>query len=203
MAKRLEGLQTIRSIATTLNVGRRTAINYIWKLRKNGLVETSYQKRKIRMYKISPTKKQEIGYPGLYDIINSYSKVKVVVGYEHKMHDHKMSIEEAIVRAVELKRFRTLLAALGLFNKVKNWNSLYKIAKKQKIGRNLGALYDTARQTMKVRKMDKRTRSALLKTEVLDKYIIPGLKTRDFRDVEKEWGVYIPFNKADLEVYKE
>ena len=155
------------------------------------------------MYKISPIKKQEIGYPGLYDIINKHSKVKVVVGYEHKMHDHKMSIEEAIVRAVELKRFRTLLAALGLFNKVKNWNGLYKFAKKYNVERKIGALYDVARQTMKVRKIDKRTRNALLSIDIKDKYIIDRLKTKDFKDIEKEWGVYVPFNKADLEAYKE
>ena len=46
-AKTLEGLQTVDTVAKTLNISRRTAINTVWKLRKKGLVETDYGKRKI------------------------------------------------------------------------------------------------------------------------------------------------------------
>src|SRR3989338_2437954 len=53
MAKNLEGLQTVSSAAKTLGVGRRTAVNYISKLKKYGYVRTSRGKGKIRLYEIS------------------------------------------------------------------------------------------------------------------------------------------------------
>ena len=51
--------------------------------------------------------------------------------------------------------------------------------------------------------MDIRTKKALLKGKLKDKYIIKRIKSTDFKDIEKKWNVFIPFNKADLEVYKE
>ena len=70
IAKTLEGLQTADTIAKKLGVSRRTAVNITWELRKKGLVETGYGKRKIRMYRIRTVKKPDIGFKGLYDIIN-------------------------------------------------------------------------------------------------------------------------------------
>lgn len=202
-AKTLQGLQTVDTVAKKLNISRRTAINIIWRLRKQGLVETGSNKRKIRIYRIRSVKKPEIGYKGLYEIINDNSKVKIFTKQSHIIHDHKLSIEEAIVRAVKEKDFRTILASLGLFNKVKNWQRLAGFAQKESITRKIGALYDVARTIIKVRRMDKRTRKALLKGKLKNRYIINRIKSRDLRDIEKEWNVYVPFNKADLEVYKE
>ncbi|MBI2629112.1 hypothetical protein HYW74_03445 [Candidatus Pacearchaeota archaeon] len=34
------------------------------------------------------------------------------------------------------------------------------------------------------------------------KYIIGKFDSRDFKDIEKKWRVYIPLNWADLEEYK-
>ncbi|MBI2129842.1 hypothetical protein HYU07_06415 [Candidatus Woesearchaeota archaeon] len=202
-AKMLEGLQTIGTAAKRLGVSRRTAINTIWKLRKEGLVETGYGRRKIRMYRIRTIKKPETGFKGLYDIINENSKVKLFAKEIHKIHDHELTVEEAIVRAVKESDFRTILAALGLFNKIKSWPRLLEFAKKEQITRKIGALYDIARRTIRVKKMDERTRKALLKGKTKDKRIIKGTRSLDFKDIEKEWNVFIPFNKADLEVYKE
>ena len=203
IARLLEGLQTAGTIAKKLGVSRRTAVNIIWKLRKNGLVETGYGKRKIRLYRIRTIKKPDVGFKGLYDIINENSRVKLFAKEIHKVHDHKMTIEEAIVRAVKEGDFRTVLAVLGLFNNINNWSRLLEFAKKEKITRKVGALYDTARTIIKVRRMDKRTRNALLKGNIKDKYIIKKIRSDDFKEIEKEWKVFIPFNKADLEIYKE
>jgi len=114
-----------------------------------------------------------------------------------------MTIEEAIVRAIKEGDFRTVLAVLGLFNNINNWSKLLEFAKKEKITRKVGALYDTARTTIKVRRMDKRTRNALLKGNIKDKFVIKKIRSDNFKEIEKEWKVFIPFNKADLEVYKE
>ena len=203
IAKSLEGLQTVDTIAKRLGISRRTAINLIWILRKKGLVETGYGKRKIRLYRIRAIKKPDIGFKGLYDIINENSKVKVFAKEQHRIHGHKLTIEEAIIRAIEEEDFRTILAALGLFNKIKDWSRLLKFAKKEKLTRKVGALYDVARTAIKVKRIDKRIRKALLKGTVGDKYIVKKIRSADFKDIEKEWNVFIPFNKADLGVYKE
>ena len=203
IAKKLEGLQTVDTSAKKLGISRRTAINVIWKLRKQGLVETGYGKRKIRMYRIRAVKKPDTGFKGLYDIINENSKVKVFAKQQHKIHNHKLTVEEAIVRAIKEEDFRTILAALGLFNKIKSWPRLLEFAKKEKLARKVGALYDVAKSVIKVKRMDKRTRKALLKGKVEDKYVITRVKSADFKTIEKEWNIFVPFNKADLEVYKE
>ncbi|MBS3097995.1 hypothetical protein J4209_04335 [Candidatus Woesearchaeota archaeon] len=203
IAKTLEGLQTADTAAKKLNISKRTAINVIWKLRKKGLVETGYGKRKIRMYRISILKKPDIGFKGLYDIINENSKVKLFTKQQHRIHDHKLTIEEAIVIAVKGCDFRTILAALGLFNKIKSWPRLLKFAKREGITRKIGALYNVARTAIRVKRMDQRTRKALLKGGIKDKYIIKKIRSNDFKYIEREWNVFIPFNKADLEAYKE
>ena len=203
LAKRLEGLQTVSSICKLLKIDRRTAINYISMLRKKGFLETMYGKRRIRMYKISPAIKKKAGYPGLYEIINKYSKVKIIGRYEHKIYTHELTVEEAIIRAVKSKGFRIILAALGLFNRIEDWHLLNKLSKKEGIGRKIGALYDVARKSFRVKRMDERTRKSLLKSKVDDKYVVGRIESRDFKDIEKIWKIYIPFNKADLEVYKE
>ena len=51
--------------------------------------------------------------------------------------------------------------------------------------------------------MDERTRKSLLKMKTRKLFIIKHAKSKDFKDVEKIWKVYIPFNRADLERYKE
>jgi len=84
IARLLEGLQTADTIAKKLSISRRTAVNIIWKLRKNGLVETGYGKRKIRLYRIRTIKKPDVGFKGLYDIINENSRVKLFAKEIHK-----------------------------------------------------------------------------------------------------------------------
>ena len=203
IAKRLEGLQTVDSIAINLNIDRRTAINYVWQLRKNGYIETMYGKRKIRMYRISPIRSIKTGYPGLYEFLNQNSKIKIYAPYKNRIYDHKPIVEEMIIKAVQTGDFRTIFSALNLFNKITNWALLSQIARKENVGRKIGALYDAARTIIRVRKMDERTRKSLLKSKIDNKFVVKNARTRDLKDIEKIWNVYLPFNKADLEAYKE
>ena len=202
LAKKLEGLQTISIVSKTLGTSRRTSINYISKLRKAGYVETSYGHNKLRLYRISPLKAMKLGNDGLIETINQNSKVNLVLPYYHRIYGHKISVEETIVRAVGSGHFRTILASLGLFSKIKSWHLLHVMAEKEKIGRKIGALYDVARQIIRVKRMDKRIRNALFRSKVLSKFIIKNFKSKDFIEIQRMWNIYIPFNKADLEAYK-
>jgi len=201
--KDLEGLNTIDLIAKKLNVKRSTAIKKVYELRKQGYVETQGGGKQPRIYRISRIKIRQIGNPGLYDIINKYSKIKIVRPYEHRIIGKKLCIEEAIVRAIKTKEFRVILASLSLFNKIKDWHKLYQYAKKENVRRKIGALYDVARKTILVKKMDNKTMNLLLNAKSEKRHIIENMKSKEFNDIEKKWNVYIPFNKSDLERYKE
>jgi len=202
IATKLKGFQTVSSIQRILGISRRTAINYIYELRKRGFLRTTRGENKIRIYEISPIPKKRLGYPGLYNIINMNSPIKIAKPYEHILY-REMPIEEAIIRAIKTKDFRTILAALALFGKVIDWSLLYKFAKKEGFQHHVGALYDVARSCIRVRRMDKRIRNKLKQAHGRNRFIIPKLKSKDFKDIEKEWKIFIPFNKSDLSKYKE
>ena len=202
IAKELEGLQTVNSIAKQLNVDRRTSINYAWALRKKGFLENVYGGR-VKLYRINPLIKRKTGY-SFYELLNKYSKVKLAVREDYIIHsEREPSVEEILVRAVKNDNFRVVLASLGLFNKIRSWSRLYKFAKNYNVRRKIGALYDVAREIIRVRRMDDKTRKLLLNAKNEERYIISRFKSKSFQDIEKKWNIYIPFNKADLEVYKE
>ncbi|MBI4163985.1 MAG: hypothetical protein HY512_03920, partial [Candidatus Aenigmarchaeota archaeon] len=108
VAKMLEGIHTTKTISSELRIGRQTTINYIHGLRRAGFLETS-RDGYSRLYTIRPYNMKPIGYGGLYETINKNSPIKVVPPYNHIIADHKLSVEEAIVRAVLEKDFRLLL----------------------------------------------------------------------------------------------
>ena len=203
IAKRLEGLSTLKMVANTLKVKNSTAIKILSILRKEGFVNTSGGGKKSRLYTISPIRIEGKEHLGLYDIINKHSKVKLFKPFEHKVVDRNLNVEEAIPMAVKENNFRLALASLDLFNFVKNWPKLCFYSKKYNVARRVGALYDVTRTIMKTRKMDNRTRKALLKGKDKSKFIIKPHKSKYFKEIEKIWRVYIPFNKADLTRYKE
>ncbi|MFH0837404.1 MAG: hypothetical protein V1870_04705 [Candidatus Aenigmatarchaeota archaeon] len=203
IAKRLTGLQTISSIMKILSIEKETTINYIHELRKRGYIKTSRGKNMIRIYEISTLPRTELGFPGLYDTINKYSRVKIIAPFKHRVHDKELSVEEAISMAIDTRDYRTILASLELFRHVKDWKNLYHYAKKHGTGKYIGALYDTARTCVKTRKIDRRIERNLLKMPIKEKYIIKNLRGNDFKNIEKKWDVFIPFNKADLMRYKE
>jgi hypothetical protein len=194
---------TVETMARRLDISERTAINYISEMRERGFVETERGRRGKRIYRISPIRRRKSGYPGLYETINRHSPIKLVEPYRHRIHDHELSIEEAVVRAVATKEFRVVLASLALFSRVEDWSSLYGFAKEYRVERNIGALYDLSRRCLRVRRMDGRIRRMLKSAGMESRYIIENAKTRDFKEIERKWGVFIPFNAADLERYKE
>ena len=115
----------------------------------------------------------------------------------------KLTTEEALIRAVKTNDIRIIIASLELFNHIKNWSLLSKLAEQEGLGRKIGALYDAARTIIKVRRMDRRIRNKLLKSKVKNRFIISQIKSKDMGEIEKIWNVYLPFNKADLMRYKE
>lgn len=203
LTNRLKGLKTIEDIEKELNVKRATAIKYIHLLRKQKLVETKIGGKKKRLYKITTTPKIELGNPGFYEVLNANSPIKIWEPYEHRIMDRKLTIEEVIAWAASKMDLRIHIAVLALFRKIKNWSKLYKYAKDYNVRRKVGALYDVARTILRVRKMDKRIRNKLLKVTGERRFMVPLMKSKCFNDIEKKWGIFIPFNKADLERYKE
>ena len=203
LAKKLDGLNTLQMVMKKLNVRKSTTIKIISMLRKEGFVETSGGGKQPRLYKISPIRIAGKEFLGMYDVLNKYSKVKIVEPFKHKVVDRKLSVEETIPMAIKDGNFRVILASLGLFNFVKNWSKLRYYAKKYDAMRKVGALYDVARLYIKTRKMDERTMESLLKEKGKKEFIVKPLKSKDFREIGKKWRVYLPFNKADLLRYKE
>ena len=196
-------VSTIKDIEKKLNVKKATAINYIHLLRKIGLVKTWYKKDKSRLYIIKRLAKPIIGNESFYDIINKYSPMKVAFRSNYRIIGRKIGVEEAIIRAIETKHPKVILASLALFNHVKNWSLLLNLAKKYNVRRKVGALYELTKTFMKVRRIDKRTLKALLKTMNEPKFIVDNFKTKDFKDIERKWNIYLPFNKADIMEYEQ
>lgn len=200
--KQIQGMQTVETIQKTLKIKRSTAIKKIFLLRKQGFVETSGGGPQPRIYKINPLILKKIGNPGMYDVINKFSPIKLTKPFEHRIFGYKLTVEETLVRAVKTGNFRVILAALALFRHIKNWSTLYKYAKKENLARRIGALYDLARKITKVRKPDMRTMKGLLIAKDTSNYAVPGIKSSDFLDIQKKWGICIPFKKEDLVEYR-
>jgi len=202
IARQLEGMWTIEMIAKKRNIARSTAIKIMHELRKDGFVATKGGGKQKRLYRISPK-----GFlhreNGKYDILNKYSKIKLNAPYEHKVMGRELTVEETIVRAVASQDYREILASLGLFNHIKNWNRLYYYAKQHNVCRGIGALYDISRSFIKVRRMDKRLRKYLLTAKQTKEYLIPGIRSKDFQEIEEHWKIKVPLNIADMQRYKE
>ncbi len=195
--KKLEGLQTIDTIMKILNIKRQTAINYISQLRKKGYVEYYSAGRNKRIYKISIIKSKFKENNGVYNIINKYSKIKVAEPYAYFIHNKKLTNEEALVLALRSQNFKLILASLNLFAHIKDWKLLNKIAKKYKLQRQVGALYELARQFIRTKRMDERIKKSMQKGKG-EKYIYAKIKTKDFNAIAKKWRVEIPFRNSDL-----
>lgn len=198
---KLAGTQTIESVMDILQVSRKKAIYYLLRLRKQGYVKTSRLSNNRRVYNISIENK--LGGKSYYDIINQYSPVKVAAPVIYQIYGPEPSLEAALIYALQTRSLRVILASLALFRKIANWAELYHRAKENHLERQVGALYDLARKIMRVRRMAKKFRSLALRSqEPKFKYIIPKLSSSDFKDIEKIWRVYLPFNRQDLEDYR-
>ncbi|MFC1800707.1 hypothetical protein ACFLYT_01490 [Nanoarchaeota archaeon] len=190
--KKLEGKQTVETVAEKLGVSRESAVNLMSKLRKEGFVETSGGGKQKRIYTIS-TKKFTKKEPGMFDIINKYSKIKVRPMFIHEAHGIYLP-ENALADAINTHDLRVILSSLNLFNHIKNWHKLCKAVEGYE--RITGALYDLAKNYIKVRKMPANIRTYLKNK---GKKIIKEPRKHDFKEIEKEWGVVLPFSKEDME----
>lgn len=201
--RKIEGKQTVDTIAAKLNIKKTTALNLISKLKKEGYLSKTGGRNQKRIYFIS-TKKQNIPEgEGMFDIINKYSKLKINPLFMHKTHG-RYTVEDALVDAILTVDFRALLASISLFNRISNWPKLYKKTKKYNLQGQLGALYDMARIIIKTRKMPDKMYNLLLKNK--PKKCVNLLKIRskerEFKQIEQKWHVYIPFSKEDLKRLK-
>ncbi len=196
IAKKLEGFQTVDTVMEILKIKKRTAINYISKLKKLGYVNYYSAGQNKRIYKISPIK-PHFNKEGLYEFINKYSKIKVREPYKYIIHNKKLTPELAIIEALKSQNFKLILASLNLFRHIKNWKLLNKIAREHKFQRQIGALYNIAKLFIRVRKIDKRIEKSMLKRKS-KRYIYGRIKSKDFQEIGKKWKVEIPFKKEDL-----
>ncbi|MFH1439691.1 MAG: HTH domain-containing protein [Candidatus Woesearchaeota archaeon] len=213
LAKTLEGLYTIEMIAEKLNISRRTAINYVSSLRKQGYLTTTRGHKKLRLYRISPLKMKLDGNIGLFETINKYSNIKLNIPFHSRIHGRKFSVEEAIIEAIKTKDYRIIIAAMPLFNHIKSWSLLAKYAKENDVTNKVGALYDLTKKIVRIKKIDKRTENSLMKNNSMKNsikrykgkvYLIPELKKeKDFKEISKKWNVIIGLRKGDLLRLKE
>ncbi len=200
LLNKIYGTQTINSVMILLDVNKQKAIYYIHRLRKQGYVKTRYT-NKTRIYYIS--KENRLKLTSYYDLINKYSPIKIAPRQDYKVYNRKISIEETLIFAVKTKNLRTILAALALFKYITDWSELYTLAKANHLERQIGALYDMTKTIMRVRRMTKTFRNhALPKKQYTFNYTIPDIKSKDFKEIENLWKIYLPFNKIDLEDYK-
>lgn len=201
IVEKLEGIHMIESVASTLKMKKSTAIKVISLVRKEGYVKTKQTSKKKRVYYISRLNK--IGGKSYYDILNEHSPVKLSESEVYKVYGREPSLEETLIYAIKTKNIRVILSALALFKHIHNWSLLYELAKKNQAERKVGVLYDLARKYMRTRRMNKVfRRNVLPKKESKYSYIIEGLQSKDFKEIEETWKVYVPFNASDLENYK-
>ena len=201
LLKKLEGVQTIDSASNILKTSKDKAIYYLFRLRKEGYIKTKRLSNNKRVYNVSFENK--LKGTSYFEIINMHSPVKIATPITYKIYGKVPSLEETLIYAIKTGSLRTILASLALFKKINNWSELYQLAKKNKIERQVGALYDLAKKIMRVRSIPDRFRNnALPKKEYNFEYIIPGLTSKDFKDIEETWKIYLPFNKNDLSDYK-
>ena len=201
LLKKLEGIQTVDSASSLLSTNKEKVIYYLYRLRKEGYVKTKRLSNNKRVYNISFENK--LKGTSYFEIINKYSPVKIATPITYKIYGKNPSMEETLVYAIKTGSLRTILASLALFKRIVNWSELYQLAKKNRIERQVGALYDLAKKIMRVRRMPDRFRNnALPKEEFNFEYTISGLMSKDFKDIEETWKIYLPFNINDLSDYK-
>jgi|SRR3989344_2427649 len=205
MSESLYGLYTLETLAERLKVDKVKAIYVIHRLRKLGLVKTTYGTGNKRLYNISLKNKQKrISYT---EIINNSAPSPGLKLMEpsgaYYIYNRVPSHEEALIYAIKQGNVRYIIASLTLFRKITDWGLLYNLAKKENLLGEVCALYDIARKIVKkVRRMPKRFITFAQKNKNTEfNYIVNGISSDDFKDIEKKWRVYIPLNYSDLTEY--
>jgi len=148
-----EGKYTIERFAEETNLTRQSAINLLSKLKKQGLVTISGGGKQKRIYTIHRLPKKKTN--GFYDVVNKYSPEKLQSKFEHYVNGN-YTIERAIIDGIKIGDIRTLEATKYLFKHVTNWKRLFKLARKEKIEKLVIILYNTARKTIKCKRIPQR-----------------------------------------------
>jgi len=198
----VEGFRSIADIQELLNVNRKRAIYLVYVLRKHGFIKTRRMRDGKRRYYIDF--KNAIGGTSHLEVLNKYAPVPLARFETHKIYGRDVSVEETLIYAIKKEDIRHVIASLALFRHIKDWHLLYNLAKKQGVVREVCALYDVARKTVKkVRRMPKRFRTlGAPKKNDKYKYIVNLFSSDDFKEIERKWKVYLPLNYADLGEYR-
>lgn len=199
MAMKAEGMHTIDSFSSSMNIQVNTAVTYIHELRDRGFVKTMHGRKGKRVYRISPLRLKKVGSRGFIGVINKNSSLKIQKPFERRVYGREISIEEAIIEAIKTGNSRIILASVELFKKVRDWSLLYRLAKENGSERHVGALYDLGRKYFRIRRIDGRILRRMNESPVRNIYIIAKRGSDDFKDIEKKWKIRIPFNKSDME----
>ncbi len=197
----LQGKHTVETIMHALSISMQAAINLVSKLKKEGYATTSGGGRQKRIYTITPYRQVKQERPGTFDIINRYSKIKLVPQFRHVPHS-KYREEDALIDAVKTRSFRTVLASLALFRHIKDWSYLHKLAKESMLEAETGMLYDIARKTILTKRMPEKMYKALLKKRPRKKRLLTQSESDDFKEISKKWNIWVPFSKKDMEEIK-
>lgn len=146
----IEGKFTLDIFARNFNITQNSALNVFNKLKKqNRLIVNGGGKQK-RIYTISKLSFKKTN--GFYDIVNKYSKIKLIPQFNHFVHG-RYTIEEAIIDGLKIGDSRTLEATAYLFKHVKNWTKLFNLAKNENLAKELQDLHKIARKKFKCRKL--------------------------------------------------
>lgn len=192
---KIAGLRTIEEIEELLKIRRSYALKLMSSLKKQGYVGVSGGGRQKRIYKITAYKQTKSN--GMFDIINRHSRLKVQPLFRHIV-EGSYSAENALIDAIALRKKRVILAALNLFNHIKDWKKLKELARKKQLEAEAGMLYDLARKNIKTRKMPENIYMSLKRAKK-PKQIIDE-KTEE---LDKRWNCYVPFSRTDIERLKE
>ncbi|MBI2136528.1 hypothetical protein HYU06_05645 [Candidatus Woesearchaeota archaeon] len=196
---KIEGLQTLETAAKALNIKPQSALNLLSKLKKEGYVTVTGGGKKIRLYKIT-MRKQLPRQQGMFDILNKYNpNFKLNPWYDHQVHGI-YTVEDALIDAIQTGSFRAILASLRLFQHIKNWPKLYKLAKEKDCWQKVGALYDVAKIYFRVRRMSKKYIN-MVNAIKQKQYLIKDYLTKEevFKQISHKWKAEIPFRKGDLD----
>lgn len=196
----LEGLQTVETVMKKLHVTRQSAINLISRLRRDGHVTRWGGGKKLRIYKIT-MRKQRPRVPGMFDILNKYSPMKLNPWYDHQVHG-TYGPEEALIDAIQTKSFRAILASLHLYRHIKDWTKLRRLAKEKDCWQQIGALYEVARRFFRAKRMphfmNEETHNKKREKRELFKYT-HETKMSELIPIARKWQVALPFLRGDFE----
>ena len=196
--RKLEGLHTVETAAAAAKLGRQSTINLLSRLKKEGHVTVSGGGKQPRLYRVT-MRKQRPRSPGMFDIINKYSPMKLSPWYDHQVHGH-YGPEEALVDALQTQSFRAILASMRLFNHITDWPKLYRLSRDKSLWVKLRALFDVARLFIKVKSMP--NVYAHQQTHQKRWQAFTQLRKLNFPEIATKWRVYIPFNPKDMEDIK-